>query len=167
MSRGQTCTTLSARWVSLSVHFWSPDLSGKDLCFSRRPSVRDVSDSEEEFEECSEDNISESESEQETPNIEDCTPGGYILFRLTNHKYYLSSIVEVGDNLVTLKAARKYGEHNGKMTFCWPSIDDVFSVTGLTEHNTTTLPDPVIDRRGSTLTFRTSAFGKVALNYIM
>ena len=49
----------------------------------------------------------------------DCSPGRYVLFRLTKKKYYVSSVVEVGENQVILKAARKYGEHQGKIT-CWP-----------------------------------------------
>ena len=80
----------------------------------------------------------------------------------------MSSIVEVGESQVTLKAARKYGEHQGKITFCWPSINDIFPVVGgLHPENSTGLPDPVIDRRGSSFTFRKRVFGKVPFNNIM
>ena len=53
----------------------------------------DESDSEAEFEDCSEDEES-SDEEEEISNVEECTPGRYILFKLTQHKYYVSSIVE-------------------------------------------------------------------------
>ena len=84
------------------------------------------------------------------------------------HKYYVSSIVEYGDQCVTLKAARKYGEHQGKITFCWPTIDDIFTVKGgLNAENSLGLPDPVVDRRGSSLRFRKRAFGEVPLTYVI
>ena len=96
------------------------------------------------------------------------TCAGYILYKLTEHKYYVSSIVEYGDQCVTLKAARKYGEHQGKITFCWPTIDDIFTVKGgLNAENSLGLPDPVVDRRGSSLRFRKRAFGKVPLTYVI
>ena len=123
----------------------------------------------EEFEEDSEDDTS-SDKDEDDPvpaNIDDYTPGRYVLFKFTQHQYYVSSIVEVADERVTLKAARKYGEHNGKITFCWPSLDDIFPVDKLGDENATALPDPVIDRRGSSLIFKKSAFRKVPLSNIM
>ena len=117
------------------------------------------SDSKEEFVYCS-DSSSEGEDftdeeDEETPDVLDCSPGRYVLFRLTKNKYYVSSVLEVEENQVILKAARKYGDHQGKITFCWPTIDDIYPVIGgLHPENSTGLPDPVIDRRGSTLTFR-------------
>ena len=80
------------------------------------------SDSEEEFVYCS-DSSSEGEDftdeeDEETPDVLDCSPGRYVLFRLTKNKYYVSSVLEVEENQVILKAARKYGDHHGKITFC-------------------------------------------------
>ena len=130
------------------------------------------SDSEEEFVYCS-DSSSEGEDftdkeDEETPDVLHCSPGRYVLFGLTKKKHYVSSVLEVQENQVILKAARKYGEHQGKITFCWPTIDDIYPVIGgLHPENSTGLPDPVIDRRGSTLTFRQKVFGKVPLNNIM
>ena len=59
-------------------------------------------------------------------------------------------------------------EHQGKINFCWPTIDDIYPVIGgLHPENSTGLPDPVIDRRGSTLTFRQKLFGKVLAFYFV
>ena len=76
------------------------------------------------------------------------------------------SIVEVADK-VTLKGARKYGIRNGKITFVWPLIHDVFTVDKLTSENAIALPDPVVDRRGTSLIFKSKAFGKVPLGHLM
>ena len=143
-------------------------LSGKrKASLEADSSESEESDSEEEFEDCSEEEES-SDEEEEISNVEECTPGRYILYKLTEHKYYVSSIVEYGDQCVTLKAARKYGEHQGKITFCWPTIDDIFTVKGgLNAENSLGLPDPVVDRRGSSLRFRKRAFGKVPLTYVI
>ena len=139
-----------------------------------QPAIEEEEESEsgEEFEDNSEDDISSDEDEEEDEdeedaNIDDYTPGRYVLFKYTKRQYYVSSIVEVADGRVVLKAARKYGDHNGKITFCWPSLDDIFPVNKLCNENATALPDPVIDRRGSSLIFKKSAFRKVSLINIM
>ena len=132
---------------------------------SQRKTVADIneSESEEEFEEDSEfeDYSSEDgesdEEEEVVGNLEDCTPGKYLLFKLTDSKYYVSSVVELNDELVILKGARKYGESRGKLTFVWPHSDDIFPVE-LSNNTIVPLPDPTIDRRGSSFVFRKSVF---------
>ena len=49
--------------------------------------------------------------------------------------YYISSIIEVADGQVMLKTARKYEVTSGKMTFVWPSLDDIIEVGKLTAEN--------------------------------
>ena len=56
-----------------------------------------------------------------------------------------------------LKTARKYGVTSGKMTFMWPSLDDIIDMEKLTAENA----------RGTSLIFKVKVFGKVPLNNIM
>ena len=76
-----------------------------------------------------------------------------MLFKCTERQCYVSSIVEVADGRVELKAARRYGDYSGRITFCWPSLGDIFPVDKLCSESATALPDPVVDRRGSSLIF--------------
>ena len=113
----------------------------------------------------SQDDSSSSDEEDEsalTANIEDYAPGKYVLYRHTQRKVYVASIFEVAEK-VTLKAVRKYGERNGRVTFCWPQIYLYIYVDQLQNEKLTALPDPVVDRRGSSVIFKRGVFGKLSL----
>ena len=77
------------------------------------------SDSEEEFVYCS-DGSSEGEDftdeeDEETPDVVDCSPGRYVLFRLTKQKYYVSCCGgwrEPGDIKSCSQVWRASGENN-------------------------------------------------------
>ena len=128
----------------------------------RRKTVADINKCESDY--SSEDGESD-EEEEVVGNLEDCTPGKYLLIKLTDSKYYGSLVVELNDELVILKGACKYGESCGKLTFVWPHLDDIFPVE-LSNNTIMPLPDPTIDRRGSSFVFRKSVF-RVPTSVIM
>ena len=84
-------------------------------------------------------------------------------YKHTPRKVYVATIFEVAERVTLIKAARKYGELNGKVTFCWPQIDLFFYVDQLQNEKLTALPDPVVDRRGSSVIFKRGVFGKLQL----
>ena len=77
------------------------------------------------------DEESEEEDESAPTNLEDYTPGKYVLYKHTPRKVYVATIFEVAERVTLIKAARKYGERNGRVTFCWPQIDLFFYVDQL------------------------------------
>ena len=81
-------------------------------------------------------------------NLEEYTPGRYVLYRFTDIQFYISSIVEVKDGSAILK---------GTITFTWPGLDDIFPAE-LTRDNVFPLPGPSVDRRGTSMTFKKSSF---------
>ena len=56
---------------------------------------------------------------------------------------------------------------NGRVTFCWPQIDLFFYVDQLQNEKLTALPDPVVDRRGSSVIFKRGVFGKLQLGELV
>ena len=108
---------------------------------------------------------SEEEDESSPADIKEYTPGKFVLYKHAPKRVYVTTIYEVASK-VTLKAARKYGERNGKIT-CWSRIDLFFNVDQLCDEQLTALPDPVVDRRGSSVIFKRGAFGKVPLGNLM
>ena len=109
---------------------------------------------------------SEEEDESSPADIKEYTPGKFVLYKHAPKRVYVTTIYEVASK-VTLKAARKYGERNGKITFCWPRFDLFFDVDQLGDEQLTALPDPVIDRRRSSVIFKRGVFGKVPLGNLM
>ena len=80
---------------------------------------------------------------------------------------YIATIFSVESSKVTLKCARKYGERDGKITSTWPDLDDFVHLDNTSSEKVSPLPDPMIDRRGTSMTFKTKAFGKMNLGDIM
>ena len=111
----------------------------------------------------------ESESSDDEENItscfEDLSKGNYVLLEYREKKYYVGSIVEYSVDNIVLKLARLYGVKGKQITFVWPHIDHVVVVENLTE-GIKCLPDPVADRRGSSLIFNLKSFGKLSLKNI-
>ena len=108
-----------------------------------------------------------SEEDFQSSNIDDLTQGRYVLFKFTDQKFYVSSIIGTINGCVMLKTARKYGVNGNKITFVWPTYDDIVDVEKLSDSCLKALPNPATDRRGSSLIFNIKVFGEVSLNKVM
>ena len=88
----------------------------------------DGSDDEEFVDECSgnesdtvdsefeaDDSEDEEEEEEEILSLEELTPGHYVLYKVSDTKHYVSFVMNIDDEWLTLKGARIYGKFKGKV----------------------------------------------------
>ena len=104
---------------------------------------------------------------EDVPNVSDLCSGRYVLYKYTEKKFYVGYAIGQSEDDVTVKLARKYAAvRNRKFTFVWPEIDDVVVVDSSVDNILQGLPNPVMGRRGTSITFNMQVFGKIPDGYI-
>ena len=122
---------------------------------------------EEDFVSCDEDS-SDEESDDEMEilsNTASVCVGRFVLYQFMPKKFYVGSVVGQTETDKSVRLMRRYGMANNKVTFLWPDIDDIVVVDN-SDGALKGLPNPALNRRGTSVTLHTRAFGKIPTGYI-
>ena len=161
------------------------DLQKKRRNKSKKAVVEEDSDEEEEeeFEYDSEIDDSSSGEDSDDPSNDEDLPmqcflhtdelslNQFVLYKWEDHTYYVGTVSDIVQQQqqrseVTVSLMKKYFVRGKKLQFVWPPRAHTVVIDDLeTSRCLRSLPDPSIDRRGTT-EFNISVFGKVQLNNI-